>query len=123
MQRKTKLPKKDYKTFAELASYARERALISARRRGHQEFAYWCDIRNWAEGMADCPGADDTLTDQLDTCIRAFDVYSQSGKPSAPRTLATYYAHAVHLRYMLLNRGEKPPCLSLKWLREAAEKL
>jgi len=42
------MPEDNYTTFAELAEYARQRALISPKRNGHQEFAYWVGIHNWA---------------------------------------------------------------------------
>jgi len=47
------LPPTNYKSFEELAEYARQRAKISAVRNGHQEFAYWLTIHNWANDCAD----------------------------------------------------------------------
>lgn len=136
-QRITNLPPDDYKTFEELAEYARKRAKISAARNGHQEFAYWLETRLWALDMAECPGIHDQLAELLQSNLRGVETYSASVsragqnaggnlgrmKLDIPRRLATSYAQAVHVRKMLINRGEKPPRLSLKWLRGVAEKL
>lgn len=131
------LPPANYKTFEELAEYARQRAKISAARNGHQEFAYWLEIRLWALDMADCAGIHDELGDLLQSKLRAVDVYSGSissvgqnagsqlgrTKLDIPRRLVTAYAQAVHLRTMLINRGQRVERLSLNWLRKAADAL
>jgi hypothetical protein len=109
---------KDYKTFAELAEYARKRARHSAARNGHQEFAYWVEIALWAShpSMASKKPAA-VLKRELE------EVAFYGGSPGWVSFVARDYAHAVHLRQMLINRGEKPPRLSLAWLREAAKRL
>lgn len=123
--RQTHLPPANYKTFGELAGYARQRARISAKRRGHQEFAYWCSVFEWS------------LQGERLNCdpVQEFEMHRQAlahdkgWKPSTcslstyASVTADFYWKVVHLRRMLINRGENPPRLSLKWLREAAERL
>src|SRR5687767_6219748 len=115
------IPPATYTTFEELAEYARRRAKISAARKGHQEFAYWLEIHFWAQDMADCPGVHDQLTELLRSKLSAVETYgvsvSRAGqnaggnlgrtKLDMPRRLVTAYAHAVHIRTMLLNRGQR----------------
>jgi hypothetical protein len=109
------IPPANYKTFSELAEYAKERAKISAKRNGHQEFAYWLLIHRWAN---DC--ADDKINLFLEfianrnrTKAISLDAFDK----------AEAHAFAVHCRIMLKNRGEKVERMSLDWLREAAKKL
>lgn len=109
------LPPANYKTFAELAEYARQRAKISAARRGHQEFAYWLLVEQWA---TDC--VDEASTPQRE--LTHYLGIVQSNEHDAMMK-AEAYAFCVHCRKMLINQGENPPRLSLKWLREAAAQL
>lgn len=106
---------KDYKTFPELAEYARKRAKVSAARNGHQEFAYWLRIAQWAEDHGDISPHSDFRYYQA-----GLNLAVANGKYSLASQL---YAYAVHCRQMMLNRGESVPRLSLDWLREAAGKL
>jgi hypothetical protein len=108
------LPPKDYKTWSELAEYARLRAKHSAARNGHQETAYWVRIMRWAQEMA-------KVDFSVVRALRGALVAVERGYGFSNRAEA--YAHAVHCRRMLLNRGEKVERLSLKWLKEAVEKL
>lgn len=102
-----------YTTFAELAEYAKERAKISAARRAPQDFEYWYSTMEWAQRCGtEEPG------DVILMMVDAIDRYGFSVSSKAE-----YHAHAIHCRVILKNRGEKPPRLSLNWLREAAEKL
>ena len=125
---------KTYKTFEELAEYARQRAQISANRRGHQEFAYWFDIMGWAKVEAfNKANPAVSLQESLECLENFMDWVNSLGDQTDPNSydehshrmkwMAHWYAHAVHCRIMLINRGEKPPRLSLNWLRKAAGKL
>ena len=107
------LPNSDYKTWSELVEYARERAKISAARNGHQEFDYWLGIMQWAKFADDMDYDPHT---ELRDGIRTIDEVST-------RLKSLRHAQCVHLRKMLMNRGEKVPRLSLDWLRREAEKL
>lgn len=111
---------KTYKTFAELAEYAKQRAKISAARRSPQDFEYWESIYGWALHEAGCDV-------QLDP-RRYIERWKRETVTPLYRTqfvkdMAQAHARAIHCRIMLKNRGEKVPRLSLKWLREAAERL
>lgn len=106
---------KTYKTFAELAEYARERAKISAARNGHQEFEYWWQTMKWAQDNGSV-----TPHRQLGYYIAGVLEAAKAGNYSLA---AQHYARAVHCRQMIINSGEDVPRLSLKWLREAAEQL
>jgi hypothetical protein len=109
------LPPKKYTTFDELFRYAIERARISAARNGHQEFVYWLEIAEWSrEPWVDGTHPNHVLSIILDDMARG----SQH-----PARLAMLHAHAVHCCIMLKNIGQKPPRLSLKWLRIAAKHL
>lgn len=111
-------PEATYTTFEELTAYARQRALISANRNGHQEFAYWVSIAEWANSCANHNvNVRFELNATLD-CLRYRDDYVNPIQDAA-----TDYARAVHLRRMLVNRGDRVPRLSLDWLREEAEML
>lgn len=112
------IPPANYKTFEELAAYARERAKISAARNGHQEFAYWALIFHWAE---DCAACTDEPINAVDELVAQRNITQSPDRDEFSKAEA--YAFAVHLRVMLKNRGLKTPRLSLKWLREAAAKL
>lgn len=114
-QRQTNLPPANYKTFSELAEYAKARARISAKRRGHQEFAYWMTIYYWAN---DCEAEgfeplEEFMSHRLIANSPAYDVMSK----------AEAHALAVHCSIILRNRGARVPKLSLNWLREEARKL
>lgn len=112
------MEKATYKTFAELASYARQRAQRSANRRGHQEFVYWCRVHRWAlEEMR--RGAD--VLEQLRGCL--FAIKHPDEFDDEIEDTAWMYAQAVHLRKMLVNQGRKVEPLSLQWLRDAAAAL
>lgn len=106
---------KDYKTFAELAEYARKRAIHSAERQEHQEFVYWFEIAEWAKAIVSAdPG--ELFEYYRTTC-------SFTAKQGNIALSAKEYAYAVHCRQMLLNLGKKPTGISLNWLRIAAEGL
>jgi len=107
---------KDYKTFAELAEYAKKRAKHSAARNGHQEFDYWVVIMKWANEMSrsEC---DEALPAWITTSLGIVE------KVGNTEMKARHYAFAVHMRQMLINRGEKPLRLSLQWLRKAAQEI
>lgn len=116
----SQMPEANYKNFQELAVYATARAKISAGRRGHQEFAYWYSIRIWALAHnKKMPGPDDLTRSMLDLQHEAVK-FSREGHIGAA---AQFYAMAVHVRKMLINRGEQVQRLSLDWLREAADQL
>lgn len=131
------LPFATYKTFEELAEYARQCAKISADRYDPQGFANWLEIRLWALDMAEVPGVHDQLPDLLHSKLSAVETYSESVKGAGknaggnlgrskldiPRRLVTAYAHAFHIYIMLVNRGHSVPRLSLSWLRKAADSL
>lgn len=114
MADKTVKPKDDYKTFSELAEYAKQRAKISAARNGHQEFVYWLKIAQWAgnrEGLS--PGNE-------------FHIYRNAVEKAAHDgnyvLAAEHYAKSVHCRKMMLNCGAgRVERLSLDWLRKAAK--
>lgn len=112
---------KTYTTFAELAEYARQRAKISANRRGHQEFVYWAEVARWAdEGeRLNCDIKADF--DRTYKALSDNEYWARQYRGFEGRNKLHW--QAVHLRQMLKNRGENPPRLSLKWLREAAERL
>lgn len=112
------IPPANYKTFEELAEYARQRAKISAKRNGHQEFAYWATICHWAE---DCAACIDEPINAVDEFVAQRDITQSSERDELSK--AESHAFAIHLRIMLKNRGVKVPRLSLRWLREAAAKL
>lgn len=106
---------KDYKTFAELVEYAKKRAKHSAARNGHQEFAYWIGVMEWALACdQECLEPADELP---------FHIEATMAKVVGVEMRSESYARAVHCRQMLVNRGEKPPRLSLDWLRKAAQNL
>lgn len=110
------LPEDDYKTFEELAEYAAKRAAISARRQGHQEWAYWIGVSRWAAGAVEC----DPL-ELFKVMKRGFDAINANSEPQAK---AAIYAKLVHLRKMLRRSGtarQIPTRLSLEWLRCAAK--
>lgn len=109
---------KTYKTFAELAEYAKQRAKISAARNGHQEFEYWESIYGWAlhESQNNCDPHDILRQWKSETATPLY-------RTQFVKDMARIHARAVHCCIMLKNRGENPPRLSLKWLREAAERL
>src|SRR5262245_27799695 len=103
----------NYRTFDELAEFARQRAVRSAKRQGHQEWAYWVEIARWAERMG---GADPRC---LFNSLK--DDFERINAQACPQEKADVYALLVHLRKMLRNRGEAVPPLSLQWLRDASE--
>lgn len=106
---------KDYKTFAELAEYARKRAKHSAGRNDPQAFRYW----KWVHAIAnELSRANATPAETLESARRILATKYENAD-----LMATQHALAVHCRQMMLNRGEKPPRLSLNWLREAAKRL
>lgn len=106
---------KDYKTFPELADYARKRAVHSAARNGHQEFAYWHRIAKWAEDNGSV-----SPHKQLEYYRLGTEEAANEGNFSLA---AQHYAYAVHCRQMIVNSGGFPARLSLAWLRKASETL
>jgi hypothetical protein len=108
----------NYKTFEELAAYAKQRAQHSAKRRGHQEFTYWWRVMKWAEDSAKY---ETDLQEEFDACVCIVE-YREEYCEDVTDT-AWVYSQAVHLRKMLVNRGHKVQRLSLNWLREEAEEL
>lgn len=112
------MPEDNYTTFAELAEYARQRALISAKRNGHQEFGYWVRIYRWAK---DCAEWNEDCVEEFRGALNALRYRGDYDDPV--QDAAQDYARAVHLRKMLINRGERVPRLSLGWLREEAAML
>lgn len=124
-QRKTNLPPADYKTFEELVEYAKQRAQISIKRRGHQEAAYWIEIQQFAAQHLER----EAMLEQIVTFNQRWIAeavewfYLGTDPVEVFRNLTKRYAWCVHCCKMLRNRGEKAPQLSLKWLREAAKKL
>lgn len=117
MDAKPLKPTDDYKTFSELAEYARQRAKISAARNGHQEFAYWLMIAEWAD---DCQLENKDPHDALKTQVALVEWRDDPRVDLSIDEVAEHYAKAVHARKLLKNRGEKVKRLSLAWLREAA---
>ena len=113
------IPKDDYKSFAELAEYAKARAKHSAARRGHQEFAYWVEIHNWAEEQK-FKGRDKYLRESVEFYLHELGRWADL---DYHKWATEEYARLVHLRKMLVNRGEKVPRLSLQWLRGMADRL
>lgn len=113
----------NYQTFAELAEYARQRAKVSIRRRGHQEAAYWIGIMRWAEALSHHT----TITPESTyrhCCQRLEWLKTQDLTQAARiRDAALWYARAVHMRKMLINQRHHPKRLSLDWLRELEAKL
>lgn len=114
-KRVTNLPPADYKTFAELADYAKRRAKISANRRAPQDFEYWFHTAEWAQRCAMLQDDPAVEFDRYATCM------TEANWTITMR--ADFHAKAIHCRRILTNRGEKPPLLSLDWLREAAKRL
>lgn len=109
------IPPATYTTFSELEVYAKARAKISAARRAPQDFEYWFHTAEWAERCALLRDDPKIEFDRYVTCL------SESNWTITMR--ANFHAKAIHCRRILINRGEKPPRLSLDWLREAAENL
>lgn len=112
----------EYGTFEQLADYAKTRAIGSARRNGHQEFAYWIRIFEWASILKNEEhlNTDEGLLNELElyrTFTRASDVYCDG-----ITDIANVYAKSVHIRKMLITRGLSVPRLSLQWLRDEAAK-
>lgn len=114
------LPADDYKSMDELAEYARKRALISAARGGHQEFAYWLRIMRVAQDY-DRRGlmqSSAQIGEELSACIGILE-YPDEHELSIDERVQIY-AEAVHYRKLLRNRGQPAERLSLDWLRAAA---
>ncbi len=109
------LPKADYKTFPELAEYAQKRAVISAKRGGHQEWAYWIKIARWAAMLET---SDPKVIWRMEKAT--LDLALEKGCRFRELTAAEAYAHMVHCCKMLRNDGRLVPTMSLKWLRQAA---
>lgn len=115
------IPPANYKTFAELAEYARQRAKHSAARRAPQDFEYWEETYQWALSLAQFGSQD---IDQLQELL-LHEIEIANRQYSHVPAKAKAHARAIHIRRMLTNREEKikPPRLSLAWLREEAERL
>lgn len=115
------MPEDNYTNFPQLVEYARLRAVNSAKRNGHQEFAYWHGIMRWAQDGAK---RDYDILEELNASI-AFLEYRHDPliAPVTIADMADTYAKAVHLRKMLKNRGVSVPRLSLNWLREEAAEI
>lgn len=120
------LPRDDYKTFDELRLYARKRAVISIKRRGHQEAAYWVEVEQFAAQFA---GKENLLTDIIQVRTDWISRMAQGGILHHKEPVETFrrmtreYAQCVHCCKMLRNRGEQAPRLSMKWLRQIEGKL
>lgn len=110
-----------YTTFSQLVIYARARAVKSAARNGHQEFAYWIKTAAWASLHADDPRFDDQWM------LMYFYYYRDEVRRACDNgdyiKAAEQYARAVHIRKMLAARGCPPARLSLDWLRNAANEI
>lgn len=107
----------NYKNFSELADYARMRAERSAKRCGHQEFAYWVRVMKWARTASTRNHSD--LMGMFRTLKAVIDNRGDKLHESV-FDMAWTYAMAVHLRKMLVNQGCDVERLSLQWLREEA---
>ena len=106
------LPKGGYTDFVGLAKYARCSAEHSARRNGHQEWAYWREVESWADRMGKSDPA--IVFAALKT-----DFYQNIAPFAAriPEIAAWRYAQLVHLRKMIVNAGKRAERLSLAWLK------